>query len=465
MPLSARPAPRAARRVSRPGYVVASGVDPYMRPLPGLLLALAVAASAAGCLGDPGDRPPAREVGVAPVDGAARPLRLLCSGEPPSGEAAACAARLPGLDVASEPYVAVDPEDGRRMALAIQTRTAAVQGTEAAAWPVRVYASEDAGRSWRAAATPIPAARAGQAIHADPLVAFGPGGVLYVSGLVSGLGVLGLETGPDVYVARSDDLGRTWTEPALLTSDGDNDRQWMAVGPDGTVVLAWQTINGEVTMQGAWSRDGGATWTPAAADVPGCNLVSRPLVGAGGYLVACSAYADPDGCATRLYRVPFADGVPTMAGCPAPEGCGGTNMLAAAPGRLVLACLGQRLFESLDSGATWRPVGSVQDLVPEATAGRDTVLWMEADAGGGVHLLLTTLAGLETPAGPQISAAHAVLVPAEDWRLAGFGILTSEDQAYLAPQKGEFAGIGVGPGAGAVAWIHADHQVRVAQLG
>ncbi len=333
------------------------------------------------------------------------------------------------------------------------------------AWPVRVYVSEDAGASWRAAATPMPAGGAGQLLHADPLVAFGPDGALYMSGLVTGLAVSGIiPNGPDIYVARSTDLGTSWSTPVLVTSDQDNDRQWLAVGPDGTLVLTWQTINGEITMQAAWSRDGGETWATMTEDVADCNLVSRALVSADGFLVACSSYGNPDGCATRLYQVRFGDGAPAQAGCPAPEGCGGTNMLSAAPGRLVLACLGEQFFESLDGGATWSRVGALAELAPEASEGRPTVFWMEADEGGGVHLLLTTFSVAEIPGVQSASAAHALLLPAEGWRLVEWQVLTAPGQPNAWAQKGEFAGIATGPGAGIVAWVHADHQVRVAQL-
>ena len=78
---------------------------------------------------------------------------------------------------------------------------------------------------------------------------------------------------PDVYFARSDDGGLTWSQPSLVGDErpGEVDRyhQWIRVDPsNGDVFVGFKDSRNDDTRAGAdvylrRSTDGGATWEPA----------------------------------------------------------------------------------------------------------------------------------------------------------------------------------------------------------
>lgn len=145
----------------------------------------------------------------------------------------------------------------------------------------------------------------------DPVVLFAPDGTAYYTGigvvptpeeLVPAVGRLGGARSV-IWVARSDDGGATWGEPAFV---GDcqapscfNDKQWLAVDPrDGAVYVSWAyiaplvqdpVIGGAATAHIVVSRsdDRGGTWTrPMVATPPlrgnVLNQFNTPLVDAQG---------------------------------------------------------------------------------------------------------------------------------------------------------------------------------------
>lgn len=418
-------------------------------------LVILLVAGVAGC-SEP-DQPPANEP-VQPPPQAPMPWFAL---DCPGGDVEGCSTPLPEGPVAQgEPFAAVDPSDSARMAVGVQSRAVLVDG-DVEAWPVAVYVSDDAGHSWRLTDVPAPQGAATKHLHGDPVVAFGEDGRLYMSGLLIGppTDAIG-PVAPDVYVASSHDLGETWSEPVLLTDDGDNDRQWLGVGPNGTVVATWQTINGLVVAQSSWSRDGGQTWTPAP-DVGPCNLTSRALVDANGYLFACRNYDDP--CPNPLYRVEFATNEPLKMSCAGDTSCG-TNFLARhSPDRIFWGCLGgnPRLAVSDDGGATWSASALVEDVTPEALDGRTLVFWLETDPSGALHLVTSDFPTAGIPG--SVGTSHAVVTYDGSWRKVSVTPLTA-DGPNPAPMNGEFAGIAFGPAAGIVAYVHNDNSVRTIRL-
>lgn len=68
----------------------------------------------------------------------------------------------------------------------------------------------------------------------------------------------------DVPFQVSTDRGETWSEPAGL-ANGRVDRQWISVGPDGTLYVSWRN---EPNIQIRTSPDGGATWSDVVAVAP-----------------------------------------------------------------------------------------------------------------------------------------------------------------------------------------------------
>lgn len=390
------------------------------------------------------------------------PYRLACD------PVADCAVLLQSLpDVQSEPFAAVDPNDATRMAVGVQTRTVAASGEPV--WPLRFFVSDDGGTSWQETAAPFGELRAD--LHADPVIVFGPDGRLHVSGLrMAAPGVPAL--GPDVAVATSTDFGATWTSHTL-TSDRNNDRQWLGVGPDGSVVAVWQVPAPNVVVpavSGAWSRDAGMTWSDEVTLVESCNLPSTPIVDGTGFTFLCSPVGGAgDGCNSIAWRVEWGNETAAWQACARDVNCG-TNMLAARGDLWVTACLGLpgRVAASRDGGATWGPSVAVADLVPEAgERGLHAVFWMDVDPHGGIHLLLTDFAFAYVPAAPvgglaDVQAMHAVLDSSGNFVAAT--LLSDPSMLGLPASKGEFGAIATGHGAGLVAWVGEDHRVRTVAL-
>jgi hypothetical protein len=102
----------------------------------------------------------------------------------------------------------------------------------------------------------------------DPVVAFGPDGTVYYSNIVFSR----VSPVSGIVVSTSHDGGRTWSDPNVVTFTGAgnfiHDKEWIAAGPDGKVVVTWTRFNLgprgagylESPIVGAFSNDGGKTW-------------------------------------------------------------------------------------------------------------------------------------------------------------------------------------------------------------
>jgi hypothetical protein len=108
----------------------------------------------------------------------------------------------------------------------------------------------------------------------DPVLAFSPdGSKVFYTGLVcnfDGPGNYQLRSG--IAVAVSHDGGLNWSAPTMVhsTATGNffHDKEWMTVGPDGTVHITWtffkQTPNGKFGSSPIYiasSKNGGQSWT------------------------------------------------------------------------------------------------------------------------------------------------------------------------------------------------------------
>lgn len=123
----------------------------------------------------------------------------------------------------------------------------------------------DAGGAWRELDTPFDH-------NGDSDLAIGGDGTMHVVGMR-----LGSQGAPFLPYWRSRDAGATWDLVSDLHPDGPIDRPWIAVGPDGRLVVAWNDFEAKRTTIVS-SRDGGQTWgDPFHIDSAWYPLLSRPV--------------------------------------------------------------------------------------------------------------------------------------------------------------------------------------------
>ena len=137
------------------------------------------------------------------------------------------------------------------------------------------YYSFDGGATWKNVQLPGLTAETGGTGQfknvdsaGDPVVAFSPDGVAYYANIV--FSRVAFASGLAVSVSR--DGGRSWSTPNMVTytSAGNfvHDKEWLAAGPNGAVVVTWTRFNlgprGQSYLSspivGAISKDGGKTW-------------------------------------------------------------------------------------------------------------------------------------------------------------------------------------------------------------
>jgi len=137
------------------------------------------------------------------------------------------------------------------------------------------YYSTDGGATWKNVQLPGLTAETGAEANlkridsaGDPVVAFGPDGTAYYSNIVFSR----VTSVSGVVVSTSTDGGKSWSEPNIVTFTGAgnfvHDKEWIAAGPDGRVVVTWSRFNLgphgagylESPIVGAFSKDGGKTW-------------------------------------------------------------------------------------------------------------------------------------------------------------------------------------------------------------
>lgn len=442
----------------------------------------------AGCVAP--DAAPA--VTLQSLDGGG-PAALFAYDCPPHGSP-----RADGLCVASvsdptaseqEPFVAIHPHDPDVLALAtnrgdVLQATSLLSG-EVSTPPVELAlrVTEDGGETWRR--VPLPAvahpklggllARA----NLDPTMAFDTRGVLHVAAVVLAAGPGGEDL--DVYYARTADLGRTWERVAIVSTDGSNDRPWIAAMPDGALYV---TTHGGGAGGIYWSEDGGDTWraTDRAATLPGCTPTS-PVVDADGVpTLACVTSSSLLGGQARVFSFDPTSG--TTRELAAVSASGSEPFLArATDGSLLLqveeirTARGTRVEDSTvrlarsgDGGATWGAFLDLRDAltVEDAWASMQGY-WIAADPWGHVHvivqgcrnapsLLPSTTSACPAAAGTQ-EFAHAVLDPATLAVLQERALTSpSPIDHALGPLGGgagvgdHFGGIAFGGDRGVLAW-------------
>jgi hypothetical protein len=177
-----------------------------------------------------------------------------------------------------------------------------------------VYYSHDGGANWDNVALPgwtRSSGGAGVFGHldscGDPTLAFAPDGTLYYAGLVCNFDKVP-RTLSGVAVASSKDGGATWTAPTMVdyvaAANFFADKEWIGVGPDGTVHVTWTRFyqgpqglgyqRSPIVMSS--SRNGGKSWSSVKEVSDAAhpyNQGSQVAVAPNGVLYVAYEGADP----------------------------------------------------------------------------------------------------------------------------------------------------------------------------
>lgn len=180
-------------------------------------------------------------------------------------------------DTTVEPTIAVDPDDPQHAVAGYQAGRIDDGGAASNGFATTF----DGGRTWTHGELPkLTTFNGGTYSRAsDPVIAFGPGGVVHYNSLV-----LDFTTGGSAVVnSTSRDGGRTWADPVFVsnvTTDVSNDKNWIAVDNSdapghhkGRVYVAWFSA---FLITVSYSDDEGKTWSPPFT--AGKGIAAVPLV-------------------------------------------------------------------------------------------------------------------------------------------------------------------------------------------
>jgi hypothetical protein len=174
------------------------------------------------------------------------------------------------------------------------------------------YASMNGGTTWANVQLPgLTAETGGHGLFAkvdsagDPAIAFGPDGTVYYANIVFSR----VSFASGVAVSTSHDGGLTWSQPSMVTwanaGNHFNDKEWIAAGPNGAVVVTWTDFDLGPHAAGfrqspivmALSRDGGRTWVRQGSSVSDplhpFDQGSQPAFDKDGTLYVAYEGADP----------------------------------------------------------------------------------------------------------------------------------------------------------------------------
>ncbi|MBN2446732.1 MAG: hypothetical protein JXO22_08400 [Phycisphaerae bacterium] len=207
-------------------------------------------------------------------------------------------------DAANESMLVMDPRDPNVMAVGWRNFTDRVRSNREAGYAF----TRDGGWTWTypGIITHFPA-RYHPAMVSDPvLAAFADGGLLYASLVWSQW-----STEQAVFLSRSSDQGRTWTDPtAVLEADNAEvlDKPWVVVTGDGIVYVSYT-----LGIYSPWhvyiqrSIDRGRTFTPRfrVSEQPG-EHASMPAVGPDGTLYVLTLCTVPYDSGIRIRVAPDA---------------------------------------------------------------------------------------------------------------------------------------------------------------
>lgn len=382
-----------------------------------------------------------------------------------------------------EPYVAVDPDEPSRIALGVNAgrtttapRTDPHPGLDRVA--LDVFVSDDGGASFQHRPLPyVPEDDAGpvdSSVAGDPALAWAGNGSLYVSGIVNHKANPSPVGGYDVFAARTDDLGETWSRPVPLTTDDDNDRQWLSIGPDGTVYVPWHSAPGPEL---AWKPQGSSWQGPAqASELEGCGRPSSVAFPNGTPVFACSVVggegrvvvsSDPPVQRVEVHRFDPDEG--TFALRSELNASTVARQLTTLPNEtLVLAGSSGSTVEawlSHDAGRSWTDAVDLSEgLSSSGDWASADLKWTATDPWGGLHVLVEAdvCPDAQAPTCPSAGPpeiVHAAFSPTLDEVLAERALdppdtsLEEHRPASAAPGYGDhFFGIDFGPERGYLVW-------------
>jgi len=365
------------------------------------VLATSLTLLAAGCVG-PAPAPPTEE--PAPAAAKVTGFAFACPpGATVQNPEGLCVGRIATrTESLQEPYVAVHPTNPDIVAVGINAGHT-VQSVRTEPRPgidlvlLDIYVSEDGGATWRlsrlpyvedsAVSSPLPFDDG--TVVGDPALVFGADGVLHASGIASNSQTRGY----NVFYAQTTDLGRSWSDITVLTTDDDNDRNWMDMGPDGTLFVPWQNV-GE-SSEVAWSTDNGATWRTQTAGQKEkeCLLAGRMAFWEGTPLLLCGGRDRSDNTGVRILALDMAtgdleewaelDGMPCLAPL-AVRALGGPLVVASGWCGVEDA----KVAFSTD-GRTFEVMGLGKAIGVPVT----WLYWHEADPWGNTHFVVRDAAG------------------------------------------------------------------------
>jgi hypothetical protein len=182
-----------------------------------------------------------------------------------------------------EPYLAMNPTNPENMVIAWMSYDPASSAPILSRFSIRLRSSFDGGKTW---GNEVLMAHSSKNFHsADVSMAFHSDGTLYID-------YIDYQESPDsggIFVARSTDGGRSWSNPVKAFDGYDNndkpiDRPWMVVDNSGTASdgmlyittksVFWDPLPNHPYIK--TSSDGGKTWSPIA-NVDGGNYTSDLL--------------------------------------------------------------------------------------------------------------------------------------------------------------------------------------------
>lgn len=322
-----------------------------------------------------------------------------------------------------EPYAVVHPtRDGT---LAVGAIAGAALGSEPSpgsseAW-LHLFASQDGGASWIESSPPAgdppraPSNPVNAGITEDPAFAFDTSGTLHLTGLwAADLG----SDAFDLFYTSSKDLGRTWSTPAYLTTDGTAGRNWIAIVGSRIYILWEDQTGGGNAAAVAWSEDAGRSWEALPPEGRVSNCVYPTLFVRDVHLVAACSGSPPG-------LLEFDAGNDTWDPLASFAGEDSLVTFAASAANDSLAVVSQVGHEGLRArtsgagSASWGPSIDLRaNLRLEDTWNHIELMAAAADPGGHVNLLLKGYIACSGPScdstlEPEWQVVHARLNAAE----------------------------------------------------